>query len=96
MWVTSSAVASDTRLVDAIEVGDSELASSLLLQGVDVQAAQQDGMTALHWAVWRDDDVLTGELLAAGAAADATNRYSVTPLSIACVNGNAVTVAKRR
>lgn len=45
-------------------------------------------MTALHWAVFHDDTELTKQLIAAGADVKAANRYGVTPLSIACQNGN--------
>ena len=55
---------------------------------------QVDGMTALHWAAWHDDD-------RDGLAADpmrshvtARNRYDVTPLSLACTNGNVVIVRR--
>ncbi|MBC7366052.1 MAG: ankyrin repeat domain-containing protein [Undibacterium sp.] len=48
-----------------------------------------NGITALHQAVYRDDLALTRRLLAADpAAANITNRYGVTPLSLACGNGN--------
>src|SRR5262249_48330015 len=54
----------------------------------DVNAAQVDGTTALHWAVNHDDLATTKALLAAGANASVTNHYGVPPLSLACVNGN--------
>ena len=39
--------------------------SSLLLkQRADVNAAQADGMTALHWAVYHDDGELAKQLIA--------------------------------
>ena len=52
--------------------------------GVDV-----DGTTALHWAVRRDDASTVARLLRRGADPDAANRYGVTPLMLASVNGNA-------
>ena len=51
---------------------------------------QPDGMTALHWAVFHERDDWVRRLLEAGADADVTNEYRVTPLSIACRNGNAI------
>ena len=60
----------------------------MLQERVDVNAAQPDGMTALHWAIYRDDEVTAGLLLRAGAAAATATRYGVTPLSLACTNGN--------
>lgn len=62
-------------------------------QAVDVNASQADGMTALHWAAYRDDVALVKQLLKAGAQATVSNRYGVTPLAVACTNGNAEIVA---
>src|SRR5262245_26017103 len=46
-----SAAAKDLRLPDAAMNGDSATVYSLLKQpGVDVNAAQGDGSTSLHWA----------------------------------------------
>jgi len=54
-----------------------------------VNAAQVDGMTALHWAVYQDDLETAKTLVEAGADVNTANRYGVRPLSIACTNGNA-------
>jgi uncharacterized protein len=77
-----------TPLADAAERGDRAKIANLLQQGTDVNAAQADGMTALHWAVYHDDPRTATLLIKAGANARATNRYGVTPLSLACTNGN--------
>jgi ankyrin repeat protein len=61
---------------------------ALLCQPADVNAAQADGTTALHWAAYHDDLVAARQLIAAGADAKAANRYGVTPLSLACTNGS--------
>jgi ankyrin repeat protein len=75
-------------LADAAERMDRAAVRALLQQRADVNAPQVDGMTALHWAAYRDD-LETGALLVrAGADVKAANRYGVTPLSMACVNGN--------
>ena len=50
-----AATTGDLRLADAGMRGDIDAVRSLLQQKVDVNAAQGDGMTALHWAVYRDD-----------------------------------------
>lgn len=63
--------------------------TDLLKQGTDVNAAQADGMTALHWATYHDDSRTAALLIDAGASAKAANVYGVTPLSLACTNGNA-------
>jgi len=57
-----------------------------------VNAPQADGMTALHWAAYRDDLETAKALVDAKADAKAANRYGVTPLSLACQNGSAAIV----
>src|SRR5437868_4784593 len=74
-------------LADAVEKKDRAKIGALLKQGVDVNASQVDGMTALHWAAYHDDLQTATLLVKAGADAKATNRYAVTPLSLACTNG---------
>ena len=82
--------AADSRLADAVEKSDRASIRALLKQHAGVNAAQADGMTALHWAAYRDD-LETAKLLAS-ANANVTNRYGVTPLSLACQNGNTAMV----
>ena len=52
---------------DAAMTGDREAVRALLQKGADVNAAQGDGVTALHWAATRGDAELTTMLLVAGA-----------------------------
>jgi ankyrin repeat protein len=80
--------ADDARLADATERNDSAAVSALLKEGAAVDAAQPDGMTALHWAVYHDNLELARALIAAGADATTSTRYGVRPLNIACTNGN--------
>jgi ankyrin repeat protein len=82
------------RLADALKDGDRAGAIALLKQRVDVNEAQPDGTTALHWAVRRDDASMVDRLIRAGANVKAANRYGVTPLYLACVNGSASMIAK--
>jgi ankyrin repeat protein len=86
-----SARATPAPLADAVEKQD-EAAIRALLRDTDVNAPQVDGMTALHWAVYHEEVDTAKRLLAAGARAQAENRYGVTPLSLACTNGNAALV----
>jgi ankyrin repeat protein len=78
----------DTRLIDAVKAGDKVTVQALLGKRVDVNGAEVDGTTALHWAVRGDDLDLTRRLLRAGASAKVANRYGITPLSLAAENGN--------
>jgi len=80
-------------LADAAEMQDGALIRGLLQEGVDVNAAQVDGMTALHWAVYHDDADMAGLLVRSGADVNAENRYGVPPLSLASTNGNATVVS---
>jgi ankyrin repeat protein len=69
-------------LADAVENGRSEAAYGLIHQdGTDVNAAQGDGTTALHWAAYQLDAALVRELLSHGAKANTQNRYGASPLS---------------
>jgi hypothetical protein len=45
----------DTPVADAAMQGDIDVVRSLLKEGMDVNAAQGDGMTALHWAAFTDN-----------------------------------------
>jgi ankyrin repeat protein len=87
-----SAGSPDMRLMDAVKSGNHDTVRALLKQRADVNAAEPDGMTPLHWAV-RANDAASAELLIhAGANVKAANRYGITPLSLAATNGNAALV----
>jgi uncharacterized protein len=93
LCIASLLSAGDTRLVDASEQGDKDAVRSLLTQKVDVNAAQGDGMTALHWAASHDDLEMTELLLQAGADVKAGTRIgAITPLFMACKNGSAAII----
>jgi uncharacterized protein len=80
-------------LVDAAMQGNKDAVRSMLKQGVDVNTAQGDGMTALHWAAQKGDVELAQTLLYAGANVRATTRVGgYTPLLIASRSGNAAVV----
>ena len=81
-------LAADAPLADAAEKADRAGVRALLEQRVDVNQAQVDGMTALHWAAYHDDLETAKLLVNAKADVKAANRYGVTPLSLACTNGN--------
>lgn len=88
----STAWASSAPLADAVEKMDRAAVRALLERRADVNAAQVDGMTALHWAAYHDDLATLELLVRARANINAANRYGVTPLSLACTNGNGAMV----
>jgi ankyrin repeat protein len=93
MFAASSALAAgDLRLVDAVKRHDAVAVKSLLKAKADVNAADAEGMTALHWAAQANDLDTVRLLLTAGAKATAANRYGVTPLHQAATLGNAAMV----
>lgn len=80
----------DARIADAAMQRDTAAVGSLLKQGLDVNAAQGDGTTALHWAAYHGDLEMTQLLLKAGASVRSVTRIGLmTPLFMACRNGNA-------
>ena len=84
----------DLRVANAASQGDRDAVAALIKQKVDVNTAQGDGMTALHWATFKDDLVLAKMLLAAGANVKVTTRNgAITPLNMAAKNGNAAMVS---
>ena len=90
----SSSCAADALLADAAERADWDQVGTLLQHDADVNAAQVDGMTALHWASWHDHTKTAVRLVDSGADVAAKNRYGATALSLACTNGNAALVGK--
>ena len=86
--------ASGTDVADAAKARDAAAVRALLKQGADVNAAQGDGMTALHWAAANGDAALTQMLLSAGGNIRATTRLGgITPLLMASQAGHAQVVA---
>ncbi|HSP70474.1 MAG TPA: ankyrin repeat domain-containing protein [Bryobacteraceae bacterium] len=78
----------NAQIADAVQNRDTEALRSLLKQKSNVNAAQPDGTTALHWAAHWNDLEAVNLLLRAGANVKAANRYGATPLSEAAASGN--------
>ena len=77
-------------VAEAAQQGDEAMVRAALEQGADVNVAQGDGMTALHWAGLRDEADVARMLLAAGADVNATTRLNGhTPLLLAAEEGRA-------
>jgi ankyrin repeat protein len=81
-------------VAEALKNRDTQTFQQLLKAKADVNAAEVDGTTALHWAAHWNDLAAVEALLKAGAKAQASNRYGVTPLAEACNVGNAEMIAK--
>lgn len=78
------------RVVDAAQRGDRDAVKALLKDAADVNAAQGDGMTALHWAAMHGDAELVQMLIVAGANVKAVTRLGAyTPLFLAARQGKA-------
>ena len=83
----------DLALVEAVKAGNTTQVHHLIQQGVDVNAAEPDGTTALHWAAYSNATEMAQALLSAGAVANVGNRYGVRPLSLAAITGSADVIA---
>ena len=87
-------IAAPSEVADAVARGDHTALRALIAKKADVNAAQVDGTTALHWAVQNDDLETTDLLIKAGAKIMAANQAGATPLMLASVNGNAAMIEK--
>ncbi len=81
-------------LVDAARNADRDALRALLQKGANVNAAEADGTTALHWASYRDDVESADLLIRAGAKVNAANDLGATPLWTASQNGSAPMVRR--
>ncbi len=79
----------EERLVEAVKSRDAHAVRALLAEGVDVNAPQADGATALHWAAYRDDLDTVTMLIESGANVNAANELGATSLWLAADNGSA-------
>src|SRR4051812_10141067 len=84
-----TAGAADNTLAGLIQAGNRDAALKMIAAGADVNTAQGDGTTPLHWAVYKVDTDLARALLGRGAKPDVINKYGSSPLAEAVKVANA-------
>ena len=83
----------DTPVADAAMARDVQTVRLLIATGADVDAAQGDGLTALHWAARNGDGETAALLVDAGVDLSAVTRLGAhTPLHVASAVGSGVVV----
>lgn len=93
LLVGVSSVSVESPVADAAQRGQWTDVRALLEKGADVNAAQGDGMTALHWASRHGEAATAQMLLHAGANVRATTRLGgYTPLLLASQMGHGAVV----
>jgi uncharacterized protein len=92
--VALAAAANRPPLLEAARNSDATTLRALLQKGADVNAAEADGTTALHWASYRDDGDSADLLIRAGAKVDVANDLGATPLWTASLNGSEAMVRR--
>lgn len=85
---------SQAPIADAAMQGNLELVDELLGNGLEVNATQADGSTALHWAAYHGDPDLAELLLSAGADPNLATRNGSTPMWLAATRGSATVLSK--
>jgi ankyrin repeat protein len=87
--------APDAPVADAAMRGDVEAVRALIRQGADVNAAQGDGSTALHWAAELGDLTMVELLVGAKADVGARTRLDdLTALHLAAEQGHGAVVRR--
>jgi len=84
----AAAAGKDAPVAEAVAARDASRVQALLRGGVDVNIAQSDGATALHWAAHWNDVSTAALLIRAHARINAADDHGVTPLSLASTNGS--------
>jgi ankyrin repeat protein len=77
-----------------VKANDATTVATLLRGKANPNVADVDGTTPLQWAVRNNNPGLVDRLLAAGADAEAQNRYGVTAIQLACEIGSVPLVTR--
>src|SRR5262249_3964991 len=73
-------VFANSALLASVSMADAEMVALLLGAGADIKEKDQDGLTALHWAVLADHPDVVKTLVAHGAELNPVDRFGYTPL----------------
>jgi uncharacterized protein len=84
----------DVPLIAAVKSADIDQARTLIGKGANVNTAQADGATALHWAAHRNNLQAADLLIRAGAKVNAVNELGATPLWLSAVNGSGAMIQR--
>jgi ankyrin repeat protein len=90
----SAAQAATGELADAVMRRDAAAVRALIQKKADINAPQNDGTTALLWAVRYDDIDTADVLIRAGANVSRANRDGASALQLASINGSAAMIEK--
>ena len=94
VMLMGAAAAENASLIEAARAGDRAAVKTFVQKGANVNAAEGDGTTALHWASYRDDVEAADVLLKAGAKVNAANDLGATALWTASLNGSSTMVRR--
>merc|ERR1719188_2628878 len=76
-------------MADAAQAGSQEVVAEMLNKGgFDVNAQDPEGNTALHWAAWFKQDIITTKLCEHGARPDIGNATGEAPVHWAAKSSN--------
>ncbi len=89
MWASYANSISPEEVADIDKTRDYYVNELLKTPGVDIQAQDKDGFTALHWAAWSGLDGVALDLMAHGLDANQKESHGYTPLMLAAMRGNA-------
>ena len=80
-------------LLESLRAGDQQAALAFITEGADVNTAESNGTTPLHYAVYNGDLVLVETLIKAGANVNVLNNYGSSPVAEAAILGDAAIMA---